>query len=68
MEFKEYIKGKKVIRATETAFKAIYEAQGFSPVSGGNANGRAKDDDKGGSGGTDNGESASAGKSKKPKP
>ena len=30
MDFKTYMKGDKVIRATETAFHVLYEAQGFS--------------------------------------
>lgn len=30
MDFKTYAKGDKVIRATETAFHVLYEAQGFS--------------------------------------
>lgn len=29
MEFKEYVKNGRVIRATDTAYTAIYEAQGF---------------------------------------
>ena len=28
MEFQEYVRGKETIRATETAYKVIYEAQG----------------------------------------
>ncbi|MBQ1622423.1 MAG: hypothetical protein II093_08230 [Selenomonas sp.] len=30
MDFREYVKGDRVIRATETAYRAIYQAQGFS--------------------------------------
>ena len=30
MDFHEYVKGDRVIRATETADHAIYQAQGFS--------------------------------------
>lgn len=33
MEFQEYEKDGQVISATETAYRAIYEAQGFKPRS-----------------------------------
>ena len=32
MNMQQYVKGDKVIQATPTAFKAIYEAQGFVPA------------------------------------
>ncbi len=32
-ELKEYVKGKKKIRATERSYEILYKAQGFKPVS-----------------------------------
>ena len=51
MEFQEYEKDGRVISATETAYRAIYEAQGFKPRSptaskGGKRGGKAGSDSR----------------------
>lgn len=66
MEFHEYVRGDEAIRATETAYKVIYEAQGFVPASGKASLKKAGEaDGKDGSNPADNPKGAAAGKPKK---
>lgn len=67
MEFQEYVRGKETIRATETAFKAIYEAQGFALKKAAPPLKAGETDGKNGGDPADNSKGSSAGKSKKPK-
>lgn len=66
MKFQEYVRGKETIRTTETAFKVIYEAQGFAPKKAAPLK-VGETDGKDGGDSADNGKGAAAGKSKKPK-
>ena len=79
MEMNQYVKGKRTINATETAYLAIYKAQGFVPKSAEAAPGEPPAEEVGKGEGTEgagadgggaghNGKGASAGKPKGAKP
>ena len=67
MKFQQYVKGKKTINATETAYNAIYKGLGFMPKAEVATNEGTKGTDSGGSDSKSNGDGTATGRAKKPK-